>query len=261
VSESAEKNIGSEVESEESVSSEGSMEESEVSPEENLEVSESASNADGEEGVEAQEEDKVLSPQSLVPALNALLFSSAKPLSVNKLCKCLAVPREVVAKALDEVFQMFSGELHGFSLAEINGRYQFRTSPEHSEELRRLHPPKMRRISQAAAETLSVIAYKQPVHKGEIESIRGVDALPTIKTLLDAKLIRIVGKEDVPGTPVLYGTSDKFLERFGLNDLSELPSIADLEEIELEPGEIEEVSAGALLSKDSGLAEVLEAES
>lgn len=261
MSDSAEKNIGSEVESEESVSSEGSIEELEVSPEENLEVSVS----DTEKEVDAQdlsEEEELPSPETLVPALNALLFSSAKPLSVNKLSKCLAVPREVVAKALDEVFQMFSGEVHGFSLAEINGRYQFRTSPEHSEELRRLHPPKMRRISQAAAETLSVIAYKQPVHKGEIESIRGVDALPTIKTLLDAKLIRIVGKEDVPGTPVLYGTSDKFLERFGLSDLSELPSIADLEEIELEPGEIEEIPAGALLSKDLDVApEGMEADS
>lgn len=178
--------------------------------------------------------------ESLVPEINALLFSSSKPLSLKKLSKCTKADEEQVSNALDEIFLMFSAEVHGFSLAEVSGRYQFRTPPELSETLKRLHPPKLRRISQAAAETLSVIAYKQPVQKGEIESIRGVDALPTIKTLLDAKLVRIVGSEDVAGTPALYGTTDLFLERFGLSDLSDLPSIADLEAIELEPGEVME---------------------
>ena len=96
-----------------------------------------------------------------------------------------------------------------------------------------------KRLSKAAAETLAIVAYRQPVQKAEIEAIRGVDAIQTVKTLLDAKLIRIVGRDTTPGTPALYGTTDVFLEKFGLADLSELPSVRELKELESEPDESE----------------------
>lgn len=177
---------------------------------------------------------------SLQAKISALLFVSPKPIGLQKISDCLEVRDiEDIREALNGLKELYLEDIHGFSLHEINGRYQFRTATSMSDFLRKLHPQKLRKISRAAAETLAIIAYKQPVQRAEIESIRGVDPLPTLKTLIEAKLVKIVGKEDVAGTPDLYGTTDMFLEKFGMNDLSDLPSIKELEELEVEPGELE----------------------
>lgn len=174
---------------------------------------------------------------SLQTKVSATLFSSARPISARKIAEVLERDVTNIDKALLSLVDVYDDEIHGFSLKEIAGKWQFRTAPGLASVVRRLYPSKGRRLSRAAAETLAVIAYKQPVHRADIESIRGVDALPTLKTLLDAKLVRVVGKEDSLGNPVLYGTTSVFLEKFGLRDLSELPSLTELERIDGDPGE------------------------
>ncbi len=185
----------------------------------------------------------------ILPKLSAVLFVAVKPVSVDWLAEITGHGSVEVEEALAELAEVFTDEEHGFSLVEVAGGYQFRTAPRLASVLRRVVPVKIKRLSRAAAETLAVVAYKQPVERAEIESIRGVDALPTLKTLLDAKLIRVIGKQDTPGQPVLYGTTQTFLERFGLRDLSSLPSLHEFEQLLAEPGEVSETAAGDELSQ------------
>lgn len=173
----------------------------------------------------------------LTAKLSSLLFVSTRPLSAQALSKAARCSEDAVLEALEAVAKNFSDEIHGFSLCEVGGNWEFRSAPEAKNAIHRLIPPKARRLSKAAAESLAVVAYKQPVQRAEIEAIRGVDALPTIKTLLDARLIRIVGRESSPGHPALYGTTQTFLEKFGLQDLSQLPTPAELEALLEDPGE------------------------
>ena len=119
------------------------------------------------------------------------------------------------------------------------GGYQYRTCQRFSEYLRALKAERPRRLTGAALETLAIVAYRQPIVKSDIEKLRGVDAAPTIKTLLDRGLIRIVGHTSTVGQPALYGTTDEFLKVFGMASLSELPSQRDLKELN-DPGESEE---------------------
>lgn len=192
---------------------------------------------------------------SLQTKVSATLFSSARPISARKIADVL--DREVgsIENALLSLIDVYDDEIHGFSLKEIAGKWQFRTAPGLASVVRRLYPSKGRRLSRAAAETLAVIAYKQPVHRADIESVRGVDALPTLKTLLDAKLVRVVGKEDSLGNPVLYGTTTVFLEKFGLRDLSELPSLTELERIEGDPGESFPIEIDDSIGEENGASE------
>jgi segregation and condensation protein B len=177
---------------------------------------------------------------SLSARISALLFVSTKPLSSSQLSTHVKASIERVEEALLEISTMYSEEVNGFALVEIAGGWQLRTSPHVATTIHRLIPPRARRLSRAAAESLAVVAYKQPVQRAEIEAIRGVDALPTIKTLLDAKLIRIVGRDAAAGNPALYGTTQTFLEKFGMRDLSELPTPRELFELSQEPGEASE---------------------
>lgn len=173
----------------------------------------------------------------ILTRVSGLLFVASRPLSFNAIKQAVNASPEEVETALEEVRELYRDELHGFSLHEVAGGFQFRTALGVSATIRRHKPPKQRRISKAAAETLAIIAYKQPVQRSEIEKIRGVDALPTLKTLLDNKLIRVVGHEDSVGQPALYGTTIEFLEVFGLSDLTDLPSIRELTELAHDPGE------------------------
>ena len=120
---------------------------------------------------------------------------------------------------------------------------QLRTKAIYAEYVRNLIAVKPRKLSQAALETLAVIAYQQPVVKSEVDKIRGVDVAPTIKTLLERKLVKILGYQASVGQPALYGTTEDFLSIFGLTSLSELPSLRDLKALVKEPGEALEVSS------------------
>ena len=201
-----------------------------------------------EEGQELEEteveESKQAASYPLATKLSTLLFVASRPLSEEALAKATKRSLGDVQVALEQVQEMFSYELHGFSLFAVAGGWQFRSNPELASIVKNLYPQKGRRLSRPAAETLAVVAYKQPIQRAEIEAIRGVDSMQTVKTLIDQKLIRIVGREDTVGQPALYGTTDSFLEKFGLADLSELPPIHELEELAKEPGE-PEVSGSA----------------
>jgi segregation and condensation protein B len=179
----------------------------------------------------------LVAPLPLSGRVGSLLFVSPKPLTVETLAEYLDEPAEDIESVLQTLRQEFNEEAHGFVLQEVAGAWQLRTTLRSARTVQKLIPPRARRLSRAAAETLAVIAYKQPVQRAEIESIRGVDALPTIRTLLDAKLIRIVGRETSPGQPALYGTTNTFLEKFGLRDLCELPTVREILELSKEPGE------------------------
>lgn len=179
-------------------------------------------------------------PISLREAVTALLFVAPRPLTAAQ----LAEHCEVSTESVEEVLTILQTELNalevGYEIREIGGSWQFRTRASAARIITKLIPPRARKLSKAAAETLAVIAYKQPVPRSEIEAIRGVDALPTLKTLLDAKLIRVIGREDSVGHPALYGTTPTFLEKYGLRDLSELPTIREVVELKTEPGEVTE---------------------
>jgi segregation and condensation protein B len=185
------------------------------------------------ESQETEEEQSL----ELSAQVSAALFVSAKPLTISELAEASGRSEEELESVMEFLMELYTDEVNGIALKKVQGGYQLRSAPGALPLLRKLIPPKAKKFSKAAAETLAVIAYKQPVQRAEIEAIRGVDALPTLKTLLDAKVVRVIGRENEIGKPVLYATTEKFLERFGLKDLSELPTPRELAEIENDPGE------------------------
>lgn len=187
---------------------------------------------------------------TLKESVFSVLFVSTKLVSISELVQVTKSSQEEVEEVLAELTSEIEQLGLGVEIKSIGDSFQIRTLPKMSKVLHRMITPKMKRLSKAAAETLAVIAYKQPVSKAEIEAIRGVDALPTLKTLLDGRLIRIVGREDSPGSPALYGTSSFFLERFGLKDLSELPTVREIKELDSELSEIQVESFEASEEED-----------
>jgi segregation and condensation protein B len=132
-------------------------------------------------------------------------------------------------------------------LEEVAGGFQFRTRAEHVDWVRRLNKSRPFRFSRAALETLAIVAYRQPVTRAEIEYLRGVDSGGVVKTLLDRHLVRILGKKDIAGRPMIYGTTREFLELFGLRDLAALPTLKEFSEITPEAiGGEEEQAIGTL---------------
>ena len=187
----------------------------------------------------------------LLARVSSLLFVSPRPLSIDTIAQATDATHEDVEVILAELANIYREEYHGFSLHQVGESYELRSSPKAASTIRRLIPARAKRLSRAAAETLAVIAYKQPVQRSEIEAIRGVDALPTLKTLLDAALIRVVGRDNSVGQPALYGTTTRFLERFGLRDLSELPTVRELSQLAAEPGEAVSEEANVDGTEDS----------
>ena len=169
--------------------------------------------------------------------VSSLLFVSPRPLDAETLAELTRHDTAEVEAALQSLKALYQEEVHGFILLETGGAWQLRTGPDSARVVQRMIPARSRRLSRAAAETLAVVAYKQPVQRAEIEAIRGVDALPTLRTLVEARLIRIVGRESTPGHPALYGTTNTFLEKFGLGDLSDLPTVREIVELAEDPGE------------------------
>ncbi|MFZ5862281.1 MAG: SMC-Scp complex subunit ScpB [Nitrospirota bacterium] len=171
--------------------------------------------------------------RELKPIVEALLFVAAEPMSMNKLCEILdGVERERVAACLDDLREQYRQGDHGLTVAEVGGGYQLVTVPEAAPWLRKLSTAKAPlRLSKPALETLAIIAYKQPLTRPEVESIRGVDVAGVVKTLMDRRLVKIVGRKDLPGRPMMFGTTKEFLHAFGLKDLADLPTLKDFAEI------------------------------
>ena len=164
--------------------------------------------------------------------IEALIFASDTPLSPEKIRVIFPeVEKTEIKEIIDQLVLEYNERQGGICLQEVAGGFQFRTSPELGQWIKKLKSTKPHSLSPQAMETLAIIAYKQPIVKSEIESIRGVDVGAPLKGLLDKKLIRIVGRKDVPGKPIIYGTTRKFLEVFNLKDLLDLPNLRELKEL------------------------------
>jgi segregation and condensation protein B len=168
-------------------------------------------------------------PLRLEPAVEALLFASDSPLSLSLLCEALDAPAHEVVLALETLRKGYEVRGAGVELREIAGGWQLVTTAEQSDWVgRMLRGKRKMRLSRAGLETMAIIAYKQPVTKSEVEAIRGVDSSAVLATLLERNLVTIRGRSKVVGRPLLYGTTQEFLEYFGLNELSELPRPEEL---------------------------------
>lgn len=165
--------------------------------------------------------------------LEALIFASPQPITPREVGKVLAgVERERWQAALEELRADYARDGRGLQLVEVAGGWQITTRPEYNDWVRELLDPKApTRLSIQALETLAVIAYKQPVTLPEIIELRGVKSAGVLKTLLEKRLIRIVGRKAVVGRPMLYGTTKQFLLHFGLKDLAELPKVEEFAEV------------------------------
>jgi segregation and condensation protein B len=140
------------------------------------------------------------------------------------------VERGEILSVLRDLQADYETSGRGFRLAEVAGGYQMRSSKDNAEWVRKLQRGKPARMTRATLETLSIIAYRQPITRAEIEDVRGVDVDGVVTTLLERRLIRIVGRKDMVGRPFLYGTTPEFLEMFNLKDLSDLPTLKEIEE-------------------------------
>jgi len=187
-----------------------------------------------------------LDTSELRAIVESLVFVSEAPLRPERIAEAIDVDRGEVVRVLRELVTEYRQVKRGFLLEEVAGGYQFRTHPDHVDWVRRLNKSKPFRFSRAALETLAIIAYRQPITRAEIEYLRGVDSGGVVKTLLDRHLVRILGKKDIAGRPMIYGTTREFLEMFGLKDLSELPTLKEFSEIIPEADRVEETPAEAL---------------
>lgn len=177
-------------------------------------------------------------PVALKAILESLIFISGKALGTSDMVEALeSVPngprpsRKELEAALDELVAEWEGRGGGIRLVRVAEGYAFRSDPSCSSWVRGLNRPKAQRLSVPAVETLAMIAYRQPITRSEIEEVRGVDSGAVLKSLSDRRLIRIVGRKEEPGRPLLYATSKEFLEFFGLRDLAELPPLKEFEEM------------------------------
>ncbi len=172
---------------------------------------------------------------TLRAVVEGLIFTSDFPLKLEIIREILGKPAKgEIERVLDELGHEYRDPNHGFELVQVAEGYQFRTKPEHSEWIRKLHKSRAPRLTRSSMEVLAMIAYKQPIIRTEIEEIRGVDSASVLKTLLERRLIRILGRRDVPGRPIVYGTTRDFLEVFGLKTLSDLPTLREIEELHKE---------------------------
>jgi len=170
--------------------------------------------------------------------IESLVMVSVEPITKSAVALVLepdGVTRADIDAAIEEIQKKHAtDESSGFLLAEVAGGYQFRTKPGNAGHLHRLNVPKPSKLSQAALETLAIVAYKQPIVRSELEEIRGVDSGGVLKTLLERNLVKIIGKRDEPGNPLIYATTTKFLELFNLGSLKELPTLREFEDLEKE---------------------------
>ncbi len=201
---------------------------------------------------------------NLKSIIESLVFVSETPLSLNRLKAILGdVDLRDIRLALAELKGEYEDRQGGFTLQEVAGGYQFRTRSAYSDWIKKLLKPSPTRLSRAALETLAIIAYKQPIIRADVEHIRGVDSGGVLRLLLEKKLIRVLGRKDIPGRPMIYGTTKDFLEIFNLKDLSELPSpkeitslgSPDRDDAQDEARDVEDVNTLTVLSESPAPAE------
>jgi segregation and condensation protein B len=183
-----------------------------------------------------------LQPEDVKGALESLILVSDKPIAAIRLARLTRQDVGTVRVALAELAQDYAGR--GIALDEIAGGFQFRTSARFAPFVRMLVQQKPTKLSRAQLEALSIIAYRQPVTRPEIDDVRGVDSGSALKTLLERNLIKIIGKKEEAGRPMLYGTTSDFLELFGLKNLRDLPTLREFAELTQESRDIFERRIG-----------------
>lgn len=178
-------------------------------------------------------QDEVADTPELTAIIEALLFVSGEPVSVARLASVIGtVSKAEVEQALKTLKGQLDREDRGIQLVQVAGGYRLVTKADYAPWLKRLDKTKAtHKLSRSALESLAIIAYKQPLVRAEIEEIRGVETSGVLRTLLERKLVRIVGRKEVPGRPIMYGTTKFFLEHFGLQELSQLPPLREFKEL------------------------------
>jgi len=164
--------------------------------------------------------------------IEALLFATDKPLSAQAIAQILEVPHKEVTEAVDTLIKRLKESDSPVTVKEIAGGYELLTLPEYSAHIKKMYRNRLvARLSKPALEVLAIIAYKQPISKQEVEAIRGVNSDGVYHTLLERKLIKITGRKEAPGRPLLYGTTKEFLQYLGINTLEDLPKIEEIQSI------------------------------
>lgn len=170
--------------------------------------------------------------EKLQAILESLLFAAEHPLSAHEISQWLSdYSIQDIRTCLDALEKEYRDMGRSFFLKEVAKGYQFRTKKEFAPYILKMYRTSPSRLSRAALETLAIIAYKQPVLRQEIEKLRGVDVGGILRTLLEKGLVRIVGRKNLPGRPLIYGTTNKFLEVFDLTDLNSLPKLKEIKNL------------------------------
>jgi segregation and condensation protein B len=174
---------------------------------------------------------------SELPAIiESLIFTADSALSTDRLCDLLTeFERGEIKSVLSGLVEYHQGRGGGFELVEVAGGWQFRTRTVFHNYITRHIKTRAAKFSQSALETLAIVAYRQPITRAEVEHLRGVDCGGVLKSLLEKHLVRILGKKDIPGRPLIYGTSKEFLEIFGLKDLKSLPTLKEIQALDVVP--------------------------
>jgi segregation and condensation protein B len=194
-------------------------------------ISDDSAKEAGVGAVDSQTE--AIGARELKAILEAVLFVSPEPVPVARLMSILGtVSKAEVVQALGILTHDLDQDGRGIQLVQVAGGYRLVTKQEYGPWLKRMDKTKAaQKLSRSALESLAIIAYKQPLVRSEIEEIRGVETSGVLRTLCERKLVRIVGRKDVPGRPIMYGTTKFFLEHFGLQDLSQLPPLREFKEL------------------------------
>lgn len=174
--------------------------------------------------------------EDLKNIIESLLFVAEEPLTLDRIKDILEVDdRKLVRETLRDLQSDYASKTGAFVLREVAGGFQFRSRPEYVPWIKKLIQPKPARLSKAALETLAIIAYKQPVIRSDVEHLRGVDCGGVLRMLGERNLIRVLGRKEIPGRPIIYATTKQFLEVFDLKNLKDLPTPKEIEDLAKAP--------------------------
>ena len=189
----------------------------------------------------------MMTQEQLQPILEAILFAADSPVKLSQLVPLFeeeGIDKEGVETCLEQIRLKYSqGEDFGFELRTAQGGYLFYTKTKYANWIRKYLQRKPLRLGKSSLEVLAIIAYKQPITRAEIDSVRGIDSSHIVRSLIERGLVRMAGKADVPGKPVQYATTDKFLEILSLKSLSELPPLSELKELEGDTASLDKMEA------------------